>query len=213
MQIFFHLAKSRRLTLQKSWVQFINYRNLILCFSLRLIRGEVLENTIWSPWPWSRRSSPWPRKYPVLGSRTALSFDLLKMDQDHDHFFSSWNTPETLRKNFEDLFFLFWKHLRNVSLVLSLGLKPCVLDSTSAVYRAQLHYNTICSQMKMNKKLPWIILTEVGKAQLEAQSATSATSTIAEVALRFNVLFLNNAEVVLRTKVFKICCALIALRF
>ena len=33
------------------------------------------------------------------------------------------------------------------------------------------------------------ILTEVGKAQLEAQSATSATSAIVEVALRFNFLF------------------------
>ena len=53
----------------------------------------------------------------------------------------------------------------------------------------------------------------MGKAQLEAQSATSATSAIAEVALRFNVLFLGLAEVALRTKVFKICCALIALRF
>ena len=39
----------------------------------------------------------------------------------------------------------------------------------------------------------------VGKAQSEAQSATSATSAIAEIALR--------------TKVFKICWALIALRF
>ena len=33
------------------------------------------------------------------------------------------------------------------------------------------------------------IFPEVGKAQLEAQSATSATSAIAEVALRFNFLF------------------------
>ena len=32
-------------------------------------------------------------------------------------------------------------------------------------------------------------IAEVGKAQLEAQSATSATSAIAEVALRFNFLF------------------------
>ena len=32
-------------------------------------------------------------------------------------------------------------------------------------------------------------IPEVGKAQLEAQSATSATSAIAEVALRFNFLF------------------------
>ena len=39
----------------------------------------------------------------------------------------------------------------------------------------------------------------MGKAQLEAQSATSATSASAEVALR--------------NKAFKICCALIALRF
>ena len=53
----------------------------------------------------------------------------------------------------------------------------------------------------------------MGKAQLGAQSATSATSAIAEVALRFNFLFLNIAEVTLRTKVFEICCALIALRF
>ena len=41
----------------------------------------------------------------------------------------------------------------------------------------------------------------------------SATSAIAKVALRFNFLFLNIAEVALRTKVVKICCALIALRF
>ena len=54
---------------------------------------------------------------------------------------------------------------------------------------------------------------EVGKAQLEAQSATYATSAIAEVALHFNFLFGNIAEVALRNKAFKICCALIALRF
>ena len=53
----------------------------------------------------------------------------------------------------------------------------------------------------------------MGKAQLEAQSATSATSAIAKVALPVNFLFLNIAEFALRTKVFKICCALIALRF
>ena len=53
----------------------------------------------------------------------------------------------------------------------------------------------------------------MGKAQLEMQSATSAISAVAEYALRFNFLFWNIAEVALRTKVFKICCALIALRF
>ena len=34
-------------------------------------------------------------------------------------------------------------------------------------------------------------IAEVGKAQLEAQSATSATSAIAEVALRFNFFMLK----------------------
>ena len=51
----------------------------------------------------------------------------------------------------------------------------------------------------------------MGKAQLEAQSATFATSAITKVALRFN--FGNIAEAALWTKVFEICCALIALRF
>ena len=49
--------------------------------------------------------------------------------------------------------------------------------------------------------------------QVEAHSATSTAFAIAEVALRFNFLFSNIAEVALRTKVFKICCGLIALRF
>ena len=53
----------------------------------------------------------------------------------------------------------------------------------------------------------------MGKAQLEAQSATSATSAIAKVALRFNFLFWKIAEVALQNKALKICCALIALRF
>ena len=36
---------------------------------------------------------------------------------------------------------------------------------------------------------PYSLNPEVGKAQLKAQSTTSATSAIAEVALRFNFLF------------------------
>ena len=47
--------------------------------------------------------------------------------------------------------------------------------------------------------------------QSAIRSATSATSTIAEVALRFDFLFSNIAEVAVRTKVFENCCALIAL--
>ena len=38
----------------------------------------------------------------------------------------------------------------------------------------------------------------MGLAQLEAQSPTSATSAIAKVALRYNFLFRNIAEVALR---------------
>ena len=53
----------------------------------------------------------------------------------------------------------------------------------------------------------------MGTTQLEVRSATFATSAIAEVALRFNFLFLNIVEVALHTKIFKICCAFIALRF
>ena len=53
------------------------------------------------------------------------------------------------------------------------------------------------------------VLPEVDKAQ----SATFATSTIVGVAMHFNFFFLNIAEAALRTKVFKICCAVIALCF
>ena len=49
-----------------------------------------------------------PRKWPVHGSRTALFFDLLKMDQSHNHFIStSWSAPETSRKFMKTFF--FWK--------------------------------------------------------------------------------------------------------
>ena len=42
---------------------------------------------------------------------------------------------------------------------------------------------------------------KVGKAQLEAQIATSTNSAIAEVALHFKFLFQNIAKVALRTKI------------
>ena len=46
-----------------------------------------------------------PQKCPVLGLRTSLFFDWLKMGQGHDHFcFSSLCTPET-RGNFMKTFF------------------------------------------------------------------------------------------------------------
>ena len=45
------------------------------------------------------------RKCPVLGSRTALFFDLLKMGQCHDQFcFVSKYARELVKKKFEDIF-------------------------------------------------------------------------------------------------------------
>ena len=71
------------------------------------------------------------------------------------------------------------------------------------------YYSVLVSMIDFNRQTKF---AEVGKAQLKVQSATSATSAIAEVALSFNFLFLNIAEVALQTKVFKICSALIAIR-
>ena len=51
-----------------------------------------------------------------------------------------------------------------------------------------------------------------GKSAIK-RAKRNAISAIEEAALRFNFLFLNNAEVALRTKVFKICCASISLSF
>ena len=54
------------------------------------------------------------QKYPVLGSRTALCFDLLKMGQGYGHlFYLSWGTPGTSLKLFETFFF----HKKDVKLV------------------------------------------------------------------------------------------------
>ena len=57
-------------------------------------RGAVLENTFWSPWPWARRSSPWPRS--LKSSKIALFFEPLKF---------CWKKPKVLRKICEDLFY------------------------------------------------------------------------------------------------------------
>ena len=137
---------------------------------------------------WSPRGRPWPRghilkslaskvkslalasrpqvleNWPVLGSRTALFFELLKFSEALENFFGKRFFVEIARKIFVKtfFFFFFWRALALVSLVLglehscswpqeclsserlslalasdffcvlSLGLEPCVLDSTSA---------------------------------------------------------------------------------
>ena len=78
-----------------------------------------------------------PSKCPVLGSRTALFFELLKMGQGHDQFcFVLGNARELAKKILKaflpreawifgpkTFFFFFGDHFRVVSLVLSLGLE------------------------------------------------------------------------------------------
>ena len=57
-----------------------------------------------------------------------------------------------------------------------------------------------------------VVLAEVGIPQFEAQSASCATSARAEVAKRFNKLFLAIAQVALRFKENKFFLRFIALR-
>ena len=99
--------------------------------------------------------------WPVLGSRTALFFELLKFWKALENFYGKRFFVEIAWKIFVKTFFFFWRALALVSLVLGLGLEhscpwsreclsserlslalasdffcvlglePCVLDSTS----------------------------------------------------------------------------------
>ena len=76
-----------------------------------IVRGGILEDTIWSPWLW-------PRSLQVLedamsSARRQLWFWLFwrKWAKVMTNFVSSGRTPESLRKNFEDIFFL--ENVRN----------------------------------------------------------------------------------------------------
>ena len=82
--------------------------------------GGVLEGTFWSPWPWPQVLENWP----VLGSRTALFFELLKFCRSPEKKILEgvfyWKTPEKffwrlfwdrLKKNFWRPLFLV-EHLR-----------------------------------------------------------------------------------------------------
>ena len=73
--------------------------------------------------------------WPVLRSRTALFFELLKFCGAPEKFFGRRFFLEIafIFINFCEDLFVFWRALALVSLVL--GLEPCVLDSTSVCYR------------------------------------------------------------------------------
>ena len=135
-----------------------NLKNLDVLFTagLRLVTYQR----------WSPRGRPWlPRghilkslalasrpqvleNWPVLGSRTALFFELLKFCGVLEKFFRKRFFVEIALKIFvKTLFLFFGKHLRlcpwsraflslasDFFCVLGLGLEPCVLDSTSVTY-------------------------------------------------------------------------------
>ena len=92
-------------------------------------RGGVLEDRFWSPWPQVLEN------WPVLGSRTALFFGMLKFCVLLEKFFGKRFLVEIAWKIFVKTFFFFWRspekflwrpffffaeHLRFVSLVLGL---------------------------------------------------------------------------------------------
>ena len=88
---------------------------------------------------------------PVLGSRTALVFELLKFCRSPEKkFWKTFCTGERRKKFYEDLFFL--RTLAFVSLASSipvlglgffcvLGLELCVLDSISADNKTRIQKN------------------------------------------------------------------------
>ena len=128
-------------------------------------RGGILEDVLGLE---DTFSSPWPQVLEnclVLGSRTALFFEWLKFWRSAEKFFLDCLFLEIDGKKILRLFFL-GKHLHLCpwSLapsipVLGLGLKPCVLDSTSVIlcshylvtsfkmqhYFENIYYYVICS--------------------------------------------------------------------
>ena len=90
---------------------------------------DVLEDTFWSPWPRSLKSLALASRpqvlenWPVLGSRTAVFFELLKFCGALEKFFGKRFFVEIAWKLFVKTFFFFWRALALVSLVLGLGLE------------------------------------------------------------------------------------------
>ena len=110
-------------------------RRFVNCDVL-VTRGGVLEDTFWSPWPWPRRSSfwPWPQvleNWPVLGSRTALFFELLKFCGALEKFFEKRFFVEIAWKIFVKTFFCFCfgEHLRLCPWSLALSIPVLGLES------------------------------------------------------------------------------------
>ena len=77
----------------KQYMPKVNNRGVVL--------EDVLEDTFWSPWPWLRRSSPWPQS--LKSSKIALS-SAWGLHYFFEPFEFSWKTPEVSGKICVDLF-------------------------------------------------------------------------------------------------------------
>ena len=124
-----------------------------------IIMGGVLEDTFWSPWPWPRRSSPWPRKLACPRLEDSTIFWIVKiLWSAWKMFWKTFFCGDRL-KNFCEDFFPWPREVlpsERLSLALDffclLGLEPCVLDSTSGHNWHQWSQNlrTNYEQLRLN---------------------------------------------------------------
>ena len=81
----------------------LDFRSSIDCRGGVLEDVLGLEDTFWSPWPWPRRSSPWPRS--LKSSKIALS-----SARGQHYFLNRWNFVGKCQKprgKFANTFFVF----------------------------------------------------------------------------------------------------------
>ena len=134
---------------------------------------------------------------PPVGHRRILQWATeqfgLKKSYLHDELFIPWHCQKACRK-------LRWMASWHVFLFL-FGDHPFSTEKTFEFWwRPFFYLEIVCFRMEK----PF---------QSNSRLMILRNSAFAEVALRFKVLFWNIAKVALWTKVYKICCALIALRF
>ena len=150
------------------------------------IRGGVLVDTFWSPWPWSLKSS---KNCPVLGARgqhDSIIFEPLKFRWKNARnlaenlqrpFFSFSQVEIAWKKNFEDLFspeknflktFFFWKTLATVSFPWSLASKGSVLGLGLDIFFVSLAL-TLASSLE-SSITPLLIRSGVEDTRLEAKA-------------------------------------------